>query len=255
MGLVDLIAVDIDGTLLSSRQQISLRTLAALRTAGSRKIEIVLSSGQNYTRAASIRNMLGFGSHLICSNGALIRTMDGVTIKRESIDPIVSNEVLRVARHLTEHSALTFEEPACPELRDLRTLQGGSATQSLLQITFYGSRIQMQQVLRAITQLPMADRIAISIAHLGDKWVVDVCPVGATKGAALAFLCSHLKIPREKVAAIGDNFNDCGMLEFAGYAFVVGNAPQSMKEKGWRTVPSNDNDGVAYAVESVLASH
>jgi hydroxymethylpyrimidine pyrophosphatase-like HAD family hydrolase len=59
-------------------------------------------------------------------------------------------------------------------------------------------------------------------------------------------------IPREQVMAIGDNFNDLEMLEFAGFAFVMGNASQELKQSGWRVTASNAESGVARALQEVL---
>ncbi|MBV9669581.1 MAG: HAD hydrolase family protein, partial [Acidobacteriales bacterium] len=82
----------------------------------------------------------------------------------------------------------------------------------------------------------------------------DVLPRGCTKGSAVASLCRLLDIDASEVLAIADNYNDIDMLDFAGHAYVVGNAHDDMKDRGWTVTRSNDEDGVAHAIESVLAT-
>jgi hydroxymethylpyrimidine pyrophosphatase-like HAD family hydrolase len=89
-----------------------------------------------------------------------------------------------------------------------------------------------------------------------DLTILDVLPPGCSKGVALRKLCAARGIAREEVMAIGDNFNDLEMLEFAGHPVVMGNgAPEMLalaRKYGWGIAPENDADGVAHTVESVL---
>lgn len=78
-------------------------------------------------------------------------------------------------------------------------------------------------------------------------WLVEVLPKGENKGAAVRFLSEYYAIPREKIAAAGDQKNDLPMLEAAGGRFAVENAEDELKKRA-ALVPSNDEDGVAYAL-------
>lgn len=78
-------------------------------------------------------------------------------------------------------------------------------------------------------------------------WLVEVLPKGQSKAQAVEFLSDYYRIPRCKIAAIGDQFNDMPMLEAAGGKFAVENAEEILK-KGSVVVPANDGDGVAYAL-------
>lgn len=82
-------------------------------------------------------------------------------------------------------------------------------------------------------------------------WMVEILPAGQNKGKAVDFFCEHFRIPREKSAAIGDALNDKEMLERAGGKFAVANADPALKEIA-RTVPSNEEDGVAAALEYAM---
>ena len=79
-------------------------------------------------------------------------------------------------------------------------------------------------------------------------WLVEIMPKGQTKAAAIGFLSEYYHIPREEIAAIGDQENDLPMLAEAGGKFAVANGVDALLRIAQK-VPSNEEDGVAYAIE------
>jgi hydroxymethylpyrimidine pyrophosphatase-like HAD family hydrolase len=75
---------------------------------------------------------------------------------------------------------------------------------------------------------------------------------GCSKGHALARWAARCGVPREQVMAIGDNYNDIEMLEFAGFPVIMGNACAALKQAGWTVTLANTSSGVAAAIEQVL---
>ena len=90
-----------------------------------------------------------------------------------------------------------------------------------------------------------------------DLSILDILPAGCSKGAALLTLAATRGIAPNQILAIGDNWNDVSMLEVAGSAVLMDNAPEDLKElaseQGWSIGPSNRDDGVAEAIEAALA--
>lgn len=90
-----------------------------------------------------------------------------------------------------------------------------------------------------------------------DLSILDLLPPGVSKGWALERLAAHLGIDRKETMAIGDNWNDVDMLEWAGQSILMGNAAQDLrtmaKMRGWKQAPPNDEDGVAVVLETALA--
>lgn len=90
-----------------------------------------------------------------------------------------------------------------------------------------------------------------------DLSIVDILPAGCSKGFALLRLAQARGVKAEEILAIGDNWNDVSMLEVAGRSVLMGNAPEDLKalaeEQGWVVGLRHDEDGVAEAIESVLA--
>jgi hypothetical protein len=90
-----------------------------------------------------------------------------------------------------------------------------------------------------------------------DLSIVDILPAGCSKGAALLRLAEQRGVKAEEIVAIGDNWNDVSMLEVAGRAVLMANAPEDLKvvaaERGWVLGKRHDEDGVAIVVEAVFA--
>jgi hydroxymethylpyrimidine pyrophosphatase-like HAD family hydrolase len=90
-----------------------------------------------------------------------------------------------------------------------------------------------------------------------DLSILDILPAGCSKGSALLRLAERRGIGADEILAIGDNWNDVSMLEVAGGAVLMGNAPESLKataaERGWMVGRRHDEDGVAEAIEAVLS--
>jgi hypothetical protein len=89
--------------------------------------------------------------------------------------------------------------------------------------------------------------------------ILDILPAGCSKGAAILSLAATHAIDPAQILAIGDNWNDVSMLEIAGAAVLMANAPEDLKAlartRNWRIAPANTADGVADTIESVLAIH
>jgi hydroxymethylpyrimidine pyrophosphatase-like HAD family hydrolase len=79
-----------------------------------------------------------------------------------------------------------------------------------------------------------------------------VLNAGCSKGHALERWVNYRGITREQVMAVGDNYNDIEMLAFAGQPFIMGNASQELRDRGWTLTRSNAESGVAAAIEHVL---
>ena len=85
-----------------------------------------------------------------------------------------------------------------------------------------------------------------------DMMFVDVVEANASKAAALAVVTRHLGIVAGDVMAVGDNHNDLEMLEYSGTGVLMGNAEEPLKRSGFHITASNDEDGLAQAIEDFV---
>jgi hydroxymethylpyrimidine pyrophosphatase-like HAD family hydrolase len=88
-----------------------------------------------------------------------------------------------------------------------------------------------------------------------DFSLIDVTAPDATKGRALAWRAAQLGIGRDAVMAVGDNFNDLEMLEFAGLPVVMANAVEGLKDRGWAITGDNEHAGLADAIRRFALDH
>jgi len=269
-----LIAADIDGTLLNSEFRISDLDLGALRRAHDAGIEVVLVTGRRHTFALPIAQMLGFDIWVISSNGAITRSLAGETFHRDMLPLDTCRKLVLGMREFRGNTVLTFDTEAkgaivierMDELsasiqrwleKNLNFIDfvipiEGALVTDPVQAMFCGPIPRMHKVLSEIDGLSLDVTVLRTEYPVRDLSIVDVLNGGCSKGHALERWATHRGIPRKEVMAIGDNYNDIEMLAFAGYPFIMGNASEELRGRGWNITLANDQNGVAAAIEQVL---
>lgn len=273
---IRLLAADIDGTLLNPQYQISELDLAALRRAHHEGVEIVLVTGRRHAFALPIARQLGFDLWLISSNGAITRSLAGDTFHRDLLPVQTCRRLCSDMREFRGHTVVTFDVDGkgaivLEHMRELnqsiqRWLEKNmeyidfviplekSLTTDPVQVMFCGSIAHMQRALKGLASCPLEPEITVLRTEypLRDLSIVDVLNKGCSKGHALERWAKFRGLAREQVMAIGDNYNDVEMLVFAGLPFIMGNAAEDLRMRGWTVTRANDQNGVAAAIEQVL---
>jgi len=129
-----------------------------------------------------------------------------------------------------------------------------SLTTDPVQAMFCGPIARMHEALVRLATCGLEKEITVLRTEyvIRDLSIVDVLNQGCSKGHALERWANYRGLSREQVMAIGDNYNDIGMLAFAGAPFIMGNACEELRGKGWSVTLPNDQNGVAAALEQVL---
>jgi Cof subfamily protein (haloacid dehalogenase superfamily) len=285
---IRLVAIDMDGTLLPSfGQTITDRTARALKAAQDAGITVAIATGRRLAYTAPLLDGLGLRADtpLITSNGAVTRTLGGL----ENSQPIaVAHMEARVCRELCGllrgFGALvfTFDRPGRAELvlENLELAEGRISLwieanrhaievispledalpdgEDPIQGMVTGSIDKMKQAEAALKASSWRDRCECARTEYPARnlSILDLLPKGVSKGWALEKLAASLGVDRKETMAIGDNWNDVEMLEWAGQGVVMGNASQDLrtlaKMRGWKQAPPNDQDGVAVVLETAL---
>ena len=120
-----------------------------------------------------------------------------------------------------------------------------------IQLMFTGRFEPIREAEAALRSLPFVEDFSLALTLYEDKdfAMIDIINPAVSKGAALAEWAGLRGIPREDILAIGDNHNDLEMLSFAGMPVVMANGVPELKARGWHITGSNDEDGVAAAIE------
>lgn len=273
---IRLLALDIDGTLLDPHFKISPQNLSALRAAHASGIEIILATGRRHDYALPIAQELGIPAWLISSNGALIRSTGGQTFYFDRLPAATAARVIHHMNDFRAHAVLTFDRQGNnalileqrEELNQTisRWIQMNASfiqyvspledalVEDPIQAMYCGRVARMEEAQQRLAQADFLSKITILKTQYDhrDLCILDILNQGCSKGHALRRWAERHDIPRSQVMAIGDNFNDLEMLEFAGVAVVMGNASQELKQSGWRVTGSNAESGVAQALQEIL---
>jgi Cof subfamily protein (haloacid dehalogenase superfamily) len=275
---VRLLGVDIDGTLLNPEFEISAADLSALRRAHAEGVEVVVVTGRRHTFALPIVQQLGFALWVISSNGAITRSLAGETFHRDLLPVETCRSLCANMREFRGNTVLTFDTEVKGAIvlehmnelsvsirrwleKNLRYIDfvipiEDSLTHDPVQAMFCGPIGRMQEALGVLASGNLAKDITVLRTEypVRDLSIVDVLNQGCSKGHALERWANYRGIPREQVMAIGDNYNDIEMLAFAGRPFIMGNAAEELRRNGWALTLSNDQNGVAAAIEQVLGA-
>jgi hypothetical protein len=281
---VRLVAIDMDGTLLPTLSTtVSGRNGQALRAAQAVGITVAIATGRRAAYTAPLLEGLGLRADtpLITSNGAVTRTLGGQAMDGCHMEARVARGLCGLLRGFGS-VVFTFDRPGHGELvlEDLEQAQGRIAMwveanrhaievvkpledafpdgNDPIQGMVTGSLARMRDAEKALKASEWAGACESMRTEYParDLSILDLLPPGIHKGWALARLAARLGIDRRETMAIGDNWNDVGMMEWAGQAVVMANAAQELrtlaKVNGWKQAPSNDEDGVAVVLEKAI---
>jgi len=270
---VRLIALDIDGTLLDSRWQLPEANRRAIAEASRRGIEVALVTGRRYDFAMTVAHQLDSSLTMIVSNGALIRSKEGHTHLRHLLAKQTAAQVLHLTSEWREGAAVIFDRQCENQLMlesldpddslryayYSRNLEFIGLTQPLescltedpIQVMLSGRIEQMREAEARLQSAAFASEFRLAVTSYAHKdfAMIDVIPPGCSKGSSLAEWAALRGIAREEILAIGDNHNDLEMLSFAGIPVVMGNSVPALKTYGWHETGTNDEGGVASAIE------
>lgn len=283
---VRLVAIDMDGTLLSTlAHRLTDRTARALRSAQAAGITVAIATGRRHAYSAPllIGHNLDPGMPLITSNGAVTRTLGNDPIDHCHLDARVARGLCSLLRPFGS-VVFTFDRIGKGEvvLEDLDRANGHIAqwveanvdaievVQPLERAFERGEDPIQGMVTGGLEKMRAAEKALLaSDLHsvcesvrteypARDLSIVDLMPPGVTKGWALSRLAARLGIGQKETMAIGDNWNDLDMLEWAAQGIIMANAAQELrtmaKVRGWKQAPANDDDGVAVILEKLVAN-
>ena len=282
---VRLVALDMDGTLLATfAQEVSRRNSQAMRAAQAAGIIVAIATGRRTAYTTPLLEGVGLRADtpLITSNGAVTRTLGGEPVDHCHMQASVARALCGILRPFGT-VVFTFDRLGKGEL----VLEDLEQAHSRIEMWVEANRDAIEVVrplenaladgedpiqgmvtgsLEKMKQAELALKASRWEAHCEcvrteyparDLSILDLLPPGVSKGWALERLAARLGIDRKETMAIGDNWNDVDMLEWAGQAVLMSNASQELrtmaKMRGWKQAPPNDQDGVAVVLEAEVA--
>lgn len=262
---VRLIALDIDGTLLRPDKRLSRASLVAIRAAQRRGAKVVLATARPPRGTMPVYQTLGLDTPTINFNGAVIYdTHRRRAVRHLGLDGAIALRIILVARRLDPkvevHAHVLDRWCTDRAPQELASAPGDGTRQFIPDfigpVEAFTSDTVTRILLCASTRYAseVADQVARRFAAHAtcactDDGMILVQHRKADKGDALRVLAAQMSLLPEQVMAIGDAANDVGMLRWAGIGVAMGNAWPAARRAADVVVPSNDDEGVAHAIE------
>ena len=259
------LAIDLDGTLLRRDSSVSPRNADAVAAARAAGLEVIIATAGWYQRAEVVAKGLGLVAPIIACSGAQVRRMADETDLMDVRLPVDFARALYdiVDAHrciawvtLDERVLMKIEGEVdrallLPEIRRVASVAAAADVPPRIAL------VQGTAVNRTIVEAlapTWSDRVRFITSLSGHaKSILTLTAVGADKGVALAVACRDLGIDPVEVVAIGDADNDREMFRVAGGSFAMGQATDDVKAAARAVTGTNEDDGVALAIERLLA--
>ena len=263
--LPQLLATDLDGTLLRDDGTVSPRTHRALRAIQDAGTEVVIATARPVRWIEDLARETGITGTAVCANGAVIWDLAAnALMHRFPVGPSAAREVVARLASIVPGGAWAVEgvdsfghEPGY-ELRwpvpddtvvdDIDALLAGPAVKLLLRCPASGAP---DGALRA--RAAVCDLVELTWSEPSAE-LLEMSAAGVSKGTGLAALCATRGIGATQVIAFGDMPNDLSMLAWAGHAVAMGNADRSVIDAADEVTLTNGQDGVAVVLERLLAA-
>ena len=284
--MVRLIAIDMDGTILSPDHTVSTKNKEAILEAQANGIEVVIATGRNFPEAYYPISNEGLTVPFICLNGAEVRNQVGELLSAtylsesdiEKIMPILKEEsidcqlyidkavyTLSIEDQIDTYIQLALAANQIPPIDDIREevmnrvekgfVKEASSFDPIIEqhgkeiYKIFGSSFNKVHLDNARKKLELLPGLAVSSSGAGN---LEITNINAQKGIAVEKYAKTKGISMKEVMVIGDNYNDLSMMKAAGYSVAMGNAPAEIQAACTTVTTTNEFDGVGMAIESAL---
>jgi Cof subfamily protein (haloacid dehalogenase superfamily) len=265
---IKLVASDLDGTMLDSSGKIPERNLRAVAEAMRAGVTVTISTGRMYGSAATFARRLGLGNTpILCYNGAMISNEAGETAMHLKLDIDVAREMLAIFRERGIYvqsyidDVLYVESSSDRNFLDYQKhfgIMGKAIGDSVFDPQTPPTKLLIKtngfEASRALMK-EFSERFAgRAYVTSSSEDFVEMMNPAVDKGKCLIKLADILGVSMKNVMALGDGDNDVTMIECAGLGIAMANARDETKSYAREIAPSNDECGVAWAIEKFVLS-
>lgn len=271
MSAYKIIALDMDGTLLSSNKHILKETREAIGKAVRAGKDVVIATGRAVSEVEDCSDGLEGIRYAVCASGAVVYDrLKQRIIYRKGFEEALQRTILRTAveedamayctsngkmfaeaerlKHLEDYNMDVYSDMVNRVFVKVENIWETCVVEgmSLEKINLYSKTVSMQERLfKKLQGLP----VTIAFAE-GNS--LEISPEGVTKAFGLQRLCEHLSLSSKELIAVGDADNDKEMLKYAGLSVAMGNAVPAIRNMCDVIVADNDHNGCAEAIMKYL---
>ena len=266
-----IIALDLDGTLTNSEKIITPRTFDALMKAQREGVRLVLASGRPTFGIAALANQLqlaDYGGYVLSYNGGRIidwceKTVIFSQVVDQKLVPILydfaEKAQLPIVTYLPEAILASKNEGEYlaeeARINGMPVVVAQNFVEEAMQISGGSTKFLIPGEPELLIQLESEMKAALSEqmeVFRSAPFFLELPPKGIDKAQSLQRLLTHLGLERESLMAFGDGFNDLSMIQVAGQGVAMANAVEEVKSIADFVTTSNEEDGIAHALEQLL---
>jgi Cof subfamily protein (haloacid dehalogenase superfamily) len=269
MNKYKMICLDIDGTLLNSKHKISQKTKEVIeRVANEKQIPVILVSARMPKGILFLQEELNINGPIICYSGALVVDEELNTLANFGISILDVRQVYNFVKEIGVHMSLYKDDEWYIEEIDEWAKQESEITNINPTIICFTDLFNLweQGKLGPNKILCMSEPnkikaldVLIKSYHSNNLNIypskptyLEIMPNNVSKTSAIEILMHRFNIEKSEIIAIGDNYNDIDMIQFAGIGIAMGNAPYGVKQYADDITFSNDEDGVGEAINKYI---
>lgn len=270
-----LVCIDMDGTLLDKNHEVSEENKKALKKATELGVNVAISTGRVFASARIYAKITGIKAPLICSNGSYVRDKDSDNVIFKSM--LNKNALNIIYNIIKKYKLLAYFDTPYGIISDTKIPEDDSHrimnnwVDEKEKIKFYEvsdfkeafekykddilkviiieteSSIKLEEIKDDIDLLSKHADVVYSWSRC-----IEAMAKGTSKGKAVKCIAKKLGIKKEEIMCIGDSGNDLSMLKEAGLAVVMGNATKEIKNYADYITDTNENSGVAKAINKFI---
>lgn len=270
MKKIKMMCLDIDGTLLNSNHQITKKVKEAINiVANEINIPVILVSARMPKGIVFLQRELEIEEPIICYSGALILDKNGEIISKEFINISNLEEIHKAVNKHNIHISLYKDDEWYIKEMDYWAKQESEITNIIPAIVDFEELIELWKTEKTGPNkiLCMANPDEINLLkdeiksnsnvnvlniYPSKTTYLEIMPTNASKTSAINYLEKKFNIDKDKIIAMGDNYNDMDMLKYVGLGIAMGNAPDDVKKSADDVTLTNDEDGVAEAIKKYI---
>lgn len=236
---IKLIALDMDGTLLNDQHEISEANRQAIKQAQDKGVYIVLSTGRSLRTCGEHADSLALSSYLVTVNGSEVWDDQRVIVERN----LVKSESIQWMHELTQKHNIQFWAVSTNK-NWFDEMPDDIHAEEWLKFGFNIKDVETRD--RILKELNTREEFEVSNSTPTN---LEVNPAGINKAKGLKLVCERLGIEMKNVMAVGDSLNDLAMIKEAGLGIAMGNAQEVVKKSAAWVTATNNEDGVAIAIQ------
>lgn len=270
---IKMIGLDLDGTLLTDKKELTVRTKTALRRALELGITVLVASGRPWMGVPEeLREFPGM-RYALTSNGArIIDIKEGRVIEEHLLSPELAFKALAVCGKYDTLQEVYFDGQGYAQGDQMANVEKYHRNPSMCEY-MRKTRIPVEDIRKLVEEENRGlDKVQALFADMGERerawkeleeekglelvgslrYNIEINAAGVNKGTGLLNLGRRLGIRREEIMAFGDGDNDIAMLREAGFGVAMANAEEQVKEAADYITLSNEEEGVAEAIEKLI---